>query len=146
HAPALAQSPGVTIIEATVAPDMPLQTFGPPLPGPIDVSTCGVSYADQAARQIFYQQNGFEIMEDMHTGTQGTQALCAFQVGFYNLSFAQTTMTVTFYENDAQDDPPGRVLAGPFRVEGLPAGQVITTTYPLEGVITPDFWIGVRFG
>ena len=142
---ALAQS-SVTTIEATVAPDLPLQTFGPPLPGPIDVSTCTPTYADQAAFQLFYQQNGFEIMDDLHTTAQETEALCAFQVGFYNLSFAKTTMTVTFYENDAADDPPGRVLAGPFRIEGLPAGQVITTVYPLSGVITPNVWMGVRFG
>lgn len=142
---ALAQS-SVTAIEATVAPDLPLQTVGQPLPGPIDVTTCTPSFRDQAPFQIFYQQNGFEIMDDIHTGHTGTEALCAFAVGFFNLSFSQTTMTVTFYENDANDGPPGRVLAGPFRVEGLPAGQVITTVYPLSGVITPNVWMGVRFG
>jgi hypothetical protein len=143
---ARAQSSDVTTIEATVAPDLPVQTFSGPLPGPIDVSTCLPSYANQAALQLFYQQNGFEIMDDMHTTARGPQALCAFQVGFYNLSFAQTTMTVTFYENDANDDPPGQILAGPFRIEGLPSGQVVSTFYPLSGVITPNIWMGVRFG
>jgi hypothetical protein len=144
--PALAQNSGVTVIQATVAPDVPTEIVNGPLPGPIDVSTCTMSYADQQIFQLFYEQNGMEIMDDLHTTAQGEEPLCAFQVGFYNLSFNKTTMTVTFYENDAQDDPPGRVLAGPFRVEGLPPGQVITTFYPLSGVITPNVWMGVQFG
>jgi hypothetical protein len=145
-APALAQSSGVTVIEATVAPDVPTQIVNGPLPGPIDVSTCAPSYADQAFFQLFYEQNGMEIMDDLHLAAQGPEALCAFQVGFYNLSFNKTTMTVTFYENDASDDPPGRIVAGPFRVEGLPTGQVITTFYPLSGIVTPNVWMGVQFG
>jgi hypothetical protein len=84
-------------------------------------------------------------MDDLHTNAPGTEPLCAFQLGFYNLSFAKTAVIVTFYENDASDDPPGRILAGPFRVDGLPTGQVITTIYPLAGVITPNVWMGVQF-
>jgi len=139
------QGTDITVVQPEVALDQPEVSVSGPLPGPMDISACSFAYRNQLNFLTFYSQNGFEIMDDLHTNSLGMEPLCAYEIGFYNLSLSETSVTVTIYENDANDDPPGKILAGPFHVDGLPVGLVRVTYYPLAGVVTPDIWLGVKF-
>ena len=144
---AFAQPAGsdITVVQAEVPLDQPEVTVSGPVPGPLDISACSFAYRNQLNYLTFYPQNGFELMDDLHTNSLGMEPLCAYEIGFYNLSGFETSATVTIYQNDAQDDPPGKILAGPFRIDGLPVGLVRVTYYPLTGLVTPDVWMGVKF-
>jgi hypothetical protein len=135
-----------TVIEPVLMPEM--ATIEVQIPGPpgFDLSICNATFKNQLNFLAFYSQNGMELMDDLHTATHGTEMLCAYQIGFYNLSFSQTDAWVTIYDNDAADGLPGKILAGPFHVLGLPGGLVRATFAADWGVVDSDVWMGVRFG
>jgi hypothetical protein len=142
---ALADPPAPTVVEMTLAPDLlPQQVLGDD--AFIEVGVCGMRYRNQLSYQSFLQQKGFEILDDLHTNAHGYEALCAYEIGFYNLSGGHTDAYVTIYDNDAADSAPGKVLAGPFYIPNLPGGLVRATFFPETGVIDEDVWMGVKFG
>ena len=143
---AFADPPIDTMIEPVLAPEMDVQFIVVPGPPGFDLSICNATFRNQLGYLAFYQQNGFEIMDDLHTSAHGTEMLCAYMFGFYNLSLTQTDAWVTIYDNDAADGLPGRILAGPFHILGLPGGLVRTTYAADFGVVDSDVWMGVKFG
>ena len=107
---------------------------------------CMLVYASQdPAPTSYYSAGAFvEVADDLHTILLEPEALCAVDIGYYSPS-GPTDILVSFYDNNAADDPPVALTAGPFVVPGAPGGiQAVHVEFPL-GIVTPNTWMGVTF-
>jgi len=143
---AFADPTPVGVLETILAPDMAEQKIAGDFSYAGDPSVCSPQYVNQLMYQTFVNQRGFELLDDLHTDAVGTEPLCGYEFGFYNLSGGETSAYVTIYDNDAADDAPGKILAGPFTIQGLPSGLVRAFYAAPSGVIDEDVWMGVKFG
>jgi hypothetical protein len=86
-----------------------------------------------------------ELADDLHTTSQGRQALCAFDFGYYKPTSGTVGAVITLYDNGPGDGPPGAVMAGPFVLEGLPEGANAFHVEVAGGLVDEDVWMGVSF-
>ena len=143
---ALADPTPVAVLETALAPDLLPQLVVGNGPNAGDAGVCNPQYVNQLMYLTFVNQKGFELLDDLHTNATGYEALCVYEIGFYNLSGNETSAYITIYDNDGVDSAPGRILAGPFEINGLPAGLVRAQYRAPSGVIDEDVWMGVKFG
>jgi hypothetical protein len=142
----LADATPVAVLETALAPDLLPQVIVGDGPNSTEAFTCSPQYVNQLMYLTFVNQKGFELLDDLHTTAHGYEPLCVYEIGFYNLSGNETSAYITIYDNDAADGAPGRVLAGPFEINGLPIGLVRAQYLAPSGVIDEDVWMGVKFG
>jgi hypothetical protein len=109
--------------------------------------SCMAIYLNETTSTGFYVPAGtqVELADDLHTTSQGTQALCAFDFGYYKPTSGTVDAVITFYDNTPADDPPGAVMAGPFLLDGLPEGANAFHVEVAGGLVDADIWMGVSF-
>jgi hypothetical protein len=108
---------------------------------------CDAVYLNESVSTGFYLPAGagIELADDLHTTLTEPQALCAFDLGYYNPGTAPVTATVTLYSNDEFDLGKGTPIAGPYVISGLPTGAHAFHIEVGGGVVLPHVWLGVAF-
>jgi hypothetical protein len=85
-----------------------------------------------------------EVCDDIHMETGGV--LTGFDFGYYKSTPGTTTATVRFYANDAGDNPPPALLAGPYVTENLGSGARAYHVEVTDGPELPQhLWMSVAF-
>ena len=88
---------------------------------------------------------GIEVADDLHTTLTEPQAICGFDLGYYNPGASLVTATVTLYADSEFDPDKGAVVAGPYVIQGLPPGANAFHIDVVGGIVPPHVWIGVAF-
>jgi hypothetical protein len=109
---------------------------------------CEEVYINETGQTGFYfpAGAGVEVGDDLHTIATSDWPLCAFDFGYALPTAGTTDAVVTLYRNDGADTGFGAVLAGPFRILGLPGeGAYGFHVEVPSGIVGPDVWMGVAF-
>ncbi len=143
--PALAAAPpAVDVVPLPVALPKPfvVHDFGRDLE-----PTCTMNYLNESISALFYAPvaANVELADDLHTSIVGNQLLCGFDLGYYKAGAGLVDATVTFYANAPFDPGRGPVLAGPYVIEGLPAGLNAFHLEVAGAMLQSDLWMGVAF-
>ncbi len=122
------------------------RVLGPPAAQPEHAANCYESFANTLVPTGFYYPAGagVEVRDDLHLGTVYVSGLCAFDIGYYKSGAGTTNATVTFYQNNSVDDPPGPMLAT-FALPGLPSGENGMHVEVPGSALSQDVWMGVSF-
>jgi hypothetical protein len=115
--------------------------------GPQHAYSCMPIYINETTSTGFFAPAGagVELADDLHTTSEGVEAICALDFGYHKPSAGVVDATITFYDNDAADGSVGSVLAGPFLIQGLPSGTNAFHLQVAGGLVDEDVWMGVAF-
>ncbi len=128
---------------------IPLSYTVKSVPAPERVQACAPYYDDTVNQTDYYFAGTVEMQDDLHM--IGPGHLCAVDFGYVNPTTTATTVTLTFYANDAEDMmSPSVVLAGPYVLSDLPAyGKYLVHADLETGAgppdLTQDIWLGIAF-
>jgi hypothetical protein len=119
-----------------------VRDFGPDLE-----PACLPIYLNESIATGFYAPvaANVELADDLHTSIADAQLLCGFDLAYYKPGAGLVDATVTFYANAPIDADRGVVLAGPYVVQGLPAGLHAFHIEVVGGMVQSDLWMGVAF-
>jgi len=95
-----------------------------------------------ASNLVFRPGFGFEVADDVHMLAGGR--LTRFRIAYGEATpGALVSIIILFYENTPDNQPPtpGRLIAGPFLIPGLPGGtNMITLVPPISFFLPKDIW------
>lgn len=121
--------------------------LGPTAPQQQD-PTCYIPYSNPNIGSFATYLPDGELLDDLHMKEDftGPEELCGFDIRMRNTLSTPQTAEVTIYQNNAVDDAPGAVIAGPYQVP-LPVSvsSVVIHHDVTEGMIEKDVWFGVKF-